>query len=121
MTAYILKTKRALFIVLFASLTSFSLESCSSVNVNAKQSSKADDTYSKTVVALWWGGSDPVESVDCAGNGLNIVSVKTNWFYSVCSFVTLGAVVPMDIEYRCTSGELQGGGDIGIIREVENE
>lgn len=92
-------------------------EGCSSVHVTAKQASKADDIYEKTVWALWWGGSDPVESVECNGNGLQIVTVKTSWIYSLCTVVTLGAVVPFDIEYRCTSEPLQGGGEIGVIIE----
>ena len=70
----------------------------------------------KTVVALWWGANDPLESVECGETGLKLVSVKTSWIYSLCSVVTLGAVVPMDIEYTCTSTPLSGGGDLGEVR-----
>jgi hypothetical protein len=89
---------------------------CSTVTVTAVQASKADDIYTKTVVALWWGGSDPEEKVDCQGNGLQFVSVKTNWLYSLCSVLTLGAVVPADIQYRCTSVPLQENGPIGELQ-----
>jgi hypothetical protein len=85
------------------------------VHINAIQSSKADDICSKTVFALWWGVNDPVEEVDCKGNGLQFVSVQTNWFYSALTVITLGAVVPYDIQYRCTSENMQNGGSIGQL------
>ena len=88
------------------------LNGCSGVHVRANQVPVADDIYEKTVVALWWGASDPLESVECGEGGLKLVSVKTSWIYSLCSVVTLGAVVPMDIEYRCAGSPLEGGGDI---------
>ena len=100
-------------LIVLACVSSFTLEGCSSVHVRARQATHADDVQEKTVFALWWGGSDPVESVDCGGHGLNIVSVKTSWIYSLCSVVTLGAVVPMDIEYKCTEEPLQGGQPLG--------
>ncbi len=85
----------------------------SSVSVVAKQASKADDVIKKTEVALWWGVSDPVQNAECGGSGLQFVSVRTNWFYSLCTVVTLGAVVPVDVEYRCTSAPMDDGGVIG--------
>lgn len=101
-----------ILIVSFVSISALS-ESCSTVHVRAKQSSKADDIYKKTVYALWWGGSDPIENVDCGdGKGLHIVSSSSSWLYSLCTVITLGAVVPMDIEYRCTSENLQNGGTL---------
>ncbi len=101
-----------ILIVSFVSISSL-CESCSTVSVRALQSSKADDTYRKTVYALWWGGSDPIETVDCGdGKGLHIVSSSSNWLYSLCTVVTFGAVVPMDIVYRCTSENLQNGGTL---------
>ena len=119
MFTHIQKTNRAVILIIAVTIFSFSFEGCSSVYVIAKQASKADDIQTKTVFALWWGASDPVENVDCKGNGLHDVSVKTNWFYSICTFVTLGAVVPMDIEYRCTSNPLDDGGEIGMLQEVK--
>jgi hypothetical protein len=103
-------------IVLLIGISSFTMlqDGCSTVSIIAKQASKADDTFNKTEVALWWGLSDPVENVDCKGNGLQVVNVSTNWIYSLCSVVTLGAVVPVDVEYRCTTGSLQGGDTIGM-------
>lgn len=93
------------------------LEGCSTVNVVATQASKDDDIFTTTVVALWWGGSDPVENVDCKGNGLQFVSAQTNWFYSLVTVVTLGAVVPIEVEYRCTSVPMQDGGTIGWMED----
>ena len=113
------KSKHSLAISLIIFIMSFSFEGCSSVHVVAKQASKADDIHEKTVWALWWGASDPLENIDCQGNGLQIVSYKTSWIYSLCSFVTFGAVVPMDVEYRCTSAPMQGGGEIGMIEKGE--
>ena len=115
MIVKIQRMNQVLWIVLVMYCIAF--EGCSSVHVSAKQASKADDTYEKTVWALWWGASDPLESVDCNGNGLQIVTMKTSWIYSLCTFVTLGAAVPVDIEYRCTSEPLQGGDEIGEIIE----
>lgn len=107
-------TRKALIVLLVVSFVSVSQTGCSSsVSVVAKQASKADDVVTKTEVALWWGVSDPVQNVDCGGNGLQFVSVKTNWLYSLCTVVTLGAVAPMDVEYRCTSAPPQDGGVIG--------
>ena len=106
--------RRAIVVVLIISVVSFTQTGCSSsVSVVAKQASKADDTFKKTELALWWGGSDPVQNAECNGNGLQFVSVKTNWLYSLCTVVTLGAVVPLDVEYRCTSEQMQDGGEIG--------
>ena len=109
----------ALVIVLALSFLSLTQPGCSSgVEITAKQASKADDTIKKTEFSLWWGFSDRTESVDCGGQGLQFVSTKTNWLYSLCAVVTLGAVVPLDVEYRCTSVPLQDGGPIG---ELERE
>jgi hypothetical protein len=106
------------FVVVFGIiLFSVYQEGCSSVSIIAKQASKADDTFKKTEFALWWGLSDPVENVDCQGNGLQVVNVSTNWIYSLCTVITLGAVVPVDVEYRCTTGSLQGGGTIGMLEK----
>lgn len=88
----------------------------SSAEIVARQSSKADDTFEKTEVMYFWGLMDVQESVDCGGDGLHVVSASTNWFYSLCTVVTLGAVVPMDVTYRCTTGSLDGGGQLGEAR-----
>jgi hypothetical protein len=117
----ILKLHQTIVVVVAISFLSITFEGCSTVHVNAVQASAADDTFSKTVVALWWGGSDPVELVDCDGNGLQFVNVSTNWLYSLCTVVTLGAVVPLDIEYRCTSEPMQDGGTIGKMEEQNYE
>ena len=111
--------KQRVTLLLIVTIVSFTIDGCSSVYVNAVQSSKADDIYSKTVFALWWGISDPVEEVDCNGNGLQFVQVKSNLFYSMLTVLTLGAVVPYDIQYRCTSEPMQDGGTIGRM-EVPN-
>lgn len=112
---------KSVFAVVYFYILLITLTSCSSVNVTANQASLADDTESKTVVALWWGGSDVQENVDCNGNGLKLVRVSTNWLYSLCTVVTLGAVAPFEVEYRCTTGELDGGGSIGYLEENDND
>lgn len=108
-------------ILILFSILMISFEGCSTVEVKALQSSKADDIYSKTVIALWWGGSDPLEEVDCNGNGLQFVQVKSNWLYSLCTVVTVGAVVPFDIHYRCTSVPMQDGGEIGRMEVLTED
>lgn len=104
---------RSFFLVSCATTTLFYSVGCSSVHIRANQAPKADDVHKKTVVALWWGVSDPLESIECNGNGLQVVSTSTSWLYAACTFLTLGAVAPMDIEYRCTSAPLQQGGTLG--------
>lgn len=108
-----MKQIRTSVIVLTLISIQFVHEGCSTVNVIAKQASKADDIKKTTVCALWWGGSDPVISAECNGNGVQIVSTSSNWLYSLCTVITLGAVVPMDVQYRCTSEPLQNGGTLG--------
>ncbi len=109
---------KSLAVVLVVSLLSFPQTGCSStVNVVAEQASRADDIYKTTEVALFWGLMDRVHGVDCDGHGFQIVSVKTNWFYSLCTVVTWGAVVPLTVEYRCTSPSPEDGGVIGELKE----
>ena len=55
------RVHQVVWIVLAMSCITYTFEGCSSVHVSAKQASKADDTNEKTVWALWWGVSDPVE------------------------------------------------------------
>ncbi len=117
MSTAIRQLPRLFVLVAGLSCASLAFDGCSTTNVTARQAPVADDTYTTTVWALWWGASDPVESVDCKGNGLKVVSVSTSWLYSLVTVVTLGAVVPMDVEYRCASESMQGGGDIGVIQE----
>lgn len=107
-----------LIIVVVVSLLSLQPIGCSStVSVVAEQASRADDIHQTTEVAFLWGLMDRTRGVDCDGNGLQIVSAKTNWFYSLCTVLTMGAVVPLTVEYRCTSTPLQDGGEIGILME----
>jgi hypothetical protein len=68
-----------------------------------------------TDLALWWGLCDAVENVKCPGNGLQIVNLKTNWIYSLCTVITFGLVAPVDEEFRSTSTPMQNGGTIGMI------
>ncbi len=111
---------RTVSLVLVIAVLSLSQGGCASgVEITAMQASKADDRITKTEVALWWGLADRTESVDCKGNGLQFVSAKTNWFYSLCTVVTLGAVVPLVVEYRCTSVPLQDGGKIGMTERKQ--
>lgn len=112
MTTIRYKGSRATAIALVCALSMQAFDGCSTVSVVAKQASKADDIMTMTRVSLWWGASDAVENIDCKGNGLQIVSVKTNWLYSLCTVVTLGAVVPVDVACRCTSVPLEDGGTL---------
>ena len=114
MFRYFRRINNTLIIIIGLSVFSIIQEGCSSVSIIAQQASKADDIVKKTEVALWWGLSDPVENVDCRSNGLQFVGVKSNWLYSLCTVITLGAVIPMDVEYRCTSEQMLDGGTIGM-------
>jgi hypothetical protein len=107
-----------LIIILLVTFISLQPIGCSStVSVVAEQASRADDIHTSTEVAFLWGLMDRTRGVDCDGNGLQIVSAKTNWFYSLCTVLTLGAVVPLNVEYRCTSAPLLDGGEIGLFME----
>lgn len=114
MSDYLRDFNKTIVLIIGISFFTMLQEGCSSVSIVANQASRADDTFNKTEFALWWGLSDPVENVDCEGNGLRVVKVSSNWLYSLCTVATLGAVVPVDVEYRCTTGSLHGGDTIGV-------
>lgn len=127
-------SRKIFFMLTFFSLAFFWQTGCSTVNVIAKQTPAGFDTIHKTEWTFLWGLYDKDEKVSCgtdsiicAGtnpgseikhrivNGLQQVSVSTNWLYSFITVVTLGAVVPFDVEYLCISGQLQNGGTIGQV------
>jgi hypothetical protein len=105
-------------VILYLIFISFSQQGCSSAELVAKQASSADDTYHKTVVLYFWGVMDYSESIDCKGQGFKRVSTRTNWLYALCTVVSLGAVVPLELEYRCTSQPLIEGNPIGQIEDI---
>ncbi|HXD93080.1 MAG TPA: hypothetical protein VNX01_07685 [Bacteroidia bacterium] len=78
-----------------------SLQSCGnyySIRTNLPPETLTKDT---TVYSLWWGFTHPTIIPNCYGNGISEVTVKTNFGNKLISFVTLGIVVPIHIEYKC--------------------
>jgi hypothetical protein len=64
----------------------------------------SDHPVSETKWAIAWGlvqedASDT--SCVCMNNGIKEITASTNLGYTLLSVVTLGVVVPMDVEYVC--------------------
>lgn len=89
------------------------VESCSTYTVRAEQAPKTDDIRSQCVVSWLWGLQDPQISAPCDGQGVEFVSVQTNWVYSLCTVATLGIVSPAVVKYRCSGLPVIEGDPIG--------
>ena len=66
-------------------------------------------------VTLWsfgWGlAAQPLVQPDCQGNGTAEVTASTNLGYTLLTVVTLGIVVPVQLEWRCAKDAAGNGGD----------
>ncbi|MBL0177403.1 MAG: hypothetical protein IPP94_19535 [Ignavibacteria bacterium] len=95
-------------------LLSLTLPGCYSYRVVSENTARADDIHRATVVSLFWGivQSNDVTAA-CNGNGLQQVTYKNNFLYSLCTVATLGIVSPADVEYRCSTGVVRGNDDMG--------
>ncbi|WP_147453440.1 hypothetical protein [Eilatimonas milleporae] len=60
-----------------------------------------------TAVVLGWGAvEDPQVAEACdRGFGMDRVRARTNLGYDLISVITLGFVRPLDLSYRCYTGE----------------
>ena len=90
---------RLLSIALCAMLTG-----CYHYRVSAPQVADLSDPVSETKWSLAWGlvqedASD--SSCACKNNGIKEVTASTNLGYTLLSVVTLGIVVPVDVQYVC--------------------
>jgi hypothetical protein len=64
-----------------------------------------DNTKGKSTTywGFFWGLKQPaIKPKNCNGNGLATVDVKTNYAYTALSFITLGIVNPIQINWQCT-------------------
>lgn len=56
---------------------------------------------------------DPeIQSAETCRNGMYDVVAKNNYLYSLASVITLGIWMPLDVEFRCKAGGLQGDGTV---------
>ena len=82
------------------------LSSCYTTTVMPKNVAQVHTPQKHTSWSFLWGIIEDkklknTDRVDCKGNGLSTVTIKSNAGYILLSFVTLGIVVPIQIEYDC--------------------
>jgi len=96
-------------VVLLASLAA--AQGCANYQVRTPDSDPLEETYQREQAgALFWGlVLDPqVISANCE-NGLNDVIVKRSFMNDLVSVLTLGIVMPTEVEYRCRAPHGDGG------------
>jgi hypothetical protein len=77
-------------------------QGCYHFRVTAPNPTPATDYEKRTLYSFAWGlVQQNVPAQDCASNALDEVRVTTNFGYVLISVVTLGIVVPVDVEWRC--------------------
>jgi Bor protein len=77
---------------------------CYHYRVSAPQVAALSDARSETKWSYFWGlvqESETDTGCLCMNNGLKEVTASTNAGYLLLSVVTLGAVVPTELEYVC--------------------
>ena len=94
---------------LCAALT-LSLSACSTFLVQEMSTTGDGRHYTETRHSLLWGiVEQPIELHEnhaedryrSNANGLQRVTVRTNWLYSLASVVTLGVWTPVDVSWEC--------------------
>jgi hypothetical protein len=72
----------------------------------------AEQPQRETVWTFLWGiYEQDVHPTNCLGPGLAEVTVRNNLGFSLISVVTLGAAMPITIEWRCAKDKPTGGDD----------
>jgi hypothetical protein len=68
------------------------------------------EAQSRTVVSWLWGLAQPsdIDEQRCNGNGFAHVRARTNLGFSLISVVTLGIVMPQQIEWWCATDRQAG-------------
>jgi Bor protein len=82
------------------------LSGCYTTSIIPKNVAQVHSPHKRTSWSFFWGLMEDkkwknTDAVDCQGNGVSSVVVKNNLGYILLSFVTLGIVVPVGIEYDC--------------------
>jgi hypothetical protein len=82
------------------------LSACYTTNVIPYKVAQLHQPRKLTTWSFLWGAIQDkrLESdsdTDCYGNGFSRVTVKTNFGFILLSVITLGTVVPQQIEYDC--------------------
>ena len=93
---------RALSLLLVLSVCIMSV-GCYKFTVRSKNA-KIAEYHGKTVHSYLWNlvELDPiVVAENCGNNDLTTLRAKTNYLYMGVGFLTLGAWVPMKVEWRC--------------------
>ncbi len=107
--AIVVLNKRLPLVVLLASLAA--AQGCANYQVRTPDSDPLEETYQREQAgALFWGlVLDPqVISANCE-NGLNDVIVKRAFINDLVSVLTLGIVMPTEVEFRCRAPHGDGG------------
>lgn len=91
-------------IALLCALATASLVSCYHYRVAAPQVSNQNEPISVTKWSFFWGllqEADEDTSCACLNNGLKETTASTNLAYVLLGVVTLGTVMPLELEYSC--------------------
>jgi len=66
----------------------------------------------KTVWTFFWGAMHQnINPTNCVGPGLAEVTVKSNVGFALISLASLGAAMPVTVEWRCAKDKPTGGDD----------
>lgn len=99
-----IQRKSALARVLFTGCASLVLGACYHARVAAPNVANLNEPVSVTKVSLLWGlAQSRAEDTTCTclNNGIKEVTSNTNFGYLLLGVVTLGIVVPTELEYVC--------------------
>lgn len=81
--------------------------SCSSTTVIMPRNvAQVHDPHKCTSWSFFWGALEDkkfknTELTDCQGNGLSMVTVRTNAAFVILNVISLGIVMPIRIEFDC--------------------
>jgi hypothetical protein len=88
------------------------LAGCYHYHVVAPAFDPATEPQHRTVHAIAWGlVNHPAltRAADCQSNALDEVHVRNNLGYTLLTVVTLGFWAPMEVEWRCSKPQGEGG------------
>lgn len=88
------------------------LNGCYAYRVQAPNHPGVTDPRSKTIWSLAWGLAQQQPAVDCHGEALAEVTVKSNLLFDIFTVATLGFASPKRVEWRCSHAD-PGTGTFG--------
>ncbi|MEP6645485.1 MAG: hypothetical protein ABJC12_00230 [Saprospiraceae bacterium] len=93
--------------LLFSVICSLFLTACSSTTVIMPRNvAQMHDVQKRTSWSFLWGAIqdkrfENTEFTNCEGNGLSMVSVKTNAAFVLLNVISLGTVMPIRLSFDC--------------------